>query len=441
MASTTRIVSIAVILAALAAGGYYTFGGKGGQSPQQHGGMPPPDVGVIDVKSADVPLTLAYAGRVAGFRTVEIRSMVSGTIMKREYIEGARVRQGDVLFRIDERPYKAAFDRANAQLAQAKATSLQAEENFKRIEELNAKQVATPKQLEDARAARDQARAAIKSAEADIETARLNLEFTVVKAPVSGPTSLLSPPEGSIAQAQQTVLTTITQLDPAYVNFSVTDAEYREFRELSEGRNKPLGDDDISVSVQFGDGTTYPQNGKVIMSSQNVDLRTGTVQIRTVFPNSDGVILPGQFVRVTLKGITLPKAIVIPQQAVSQGPQGTFVFAVNAQGAAEVRPVKLDREIGTGWVVREGLKEGDKIIVDGVMRVRPGAPVKASPYQPKQNGAAKAADAKSADAKPADTKAAGAKPEAKTADAKPADAKSADAKPASADAKPNEAKK
>jgi membrane fusion protein (multidrug efflux system) len=422
MASTTRIVSIAVILAAVAAGGYFTFGNKGGPAPQK-GAPPPPDVGVVDVTRVDVPLTLAYPGRVAGFRTVEIRSMVSGTIMKREYPEGARVKQGDTLFRIDPRPYQAAFDRANAQLAQAKATSLQAEENFKRIEELNVKQVATPKQLEDARAARDQARAAIQSVQADIETARLNLEFTVVKAPVSGPTSLLSPPEGSIAQAQQTVLTNITQLDPAYVNFSITDAEFREFRELSEGRDKPLGDNDISVTIQFGDGTTYPQNGKIIMSSQNVDLRTGTVQIRSVFPNSDGSILPGQFVRLMVKGITLPKAIVIPQQAVAQGPQGTFVFAVNSQGAAEVRPVKLDREVGTDWVVREGLKDGDKIIVDGVMRVRPGAPVKASPYVPKQNGAAKAADAKPATGKPAD---------AKAADAKPA---------AGADAKTNEAKK
>lgn len=438
MASTTRIVSIAVILAAVAAGGYYAFGSRG-PAPQQKGAPPPPDVGVVEVTRADVPLTLAYAGRVAGFRTVEIRSMVSGTIMKREYVEGARVKQGDVLFRIDERPYQATFDRANALLAQAKATSQQAEENFKRIDELNVKQVATPKQLEDARAARDQARAAIKSAEADIETARLNLEFTVVKAPVSGPTSLLSPPEGSIAQAQQTILTTITQLDPAYVNFSVTDAEFREFRALSEGRDKPLGDDDVSVSIQFGDGTTYPQTGKVIMSSQNVDLRTGTVQFRTVFPNRDGVILPGQFVRTAIKGITLQKAILIPQQAVNQSPQGTFVFVVNAQGAAEVRPVKLDREVGTNWVVRDGLKEGDKIIVDGVMRVRPGAPVKASPYQPKQaSAAAGPAGAKAADAKAADAKAADAKP----ADAKATDAKASDTKAApGGDAKPNEAKK
>lgn len=402
MAVTTRIVAGALVVLVAAAGGYYFLGNRGAAQPAQKAGAPaappPPDVGVLDIKRADVPLTLAYAGRVTGFRTVEIRAMVSGTLMKREFAEGARVRQGETLFRIDPRPYQAVFDRANAQLAQAKATSLQAEENFKRIQELANKQVATPKQLDDARAARDQAKAAIQSVEADIDNARLNLEFTVVKAPVAGPTALLSPPEGTIVQAQQTVLTTITQLDPAYVNFSVTDAELREFRVLSDNLERPLTDEDIKVTLQYGDGTIYPKPGKIIMSSQNVDLRTGTVQIRSVFPNSDGVILPGQFVRLIIKGITLPKAIVIPQQAVSQGPQGTFVFAVNSQGAAEVRPVKLDREVNGGWIVRDGLKEGDQIIVEGTMRVRPGAPVKASPMKPKQEADAKSLTAPAAPA-------------------------------------------
>jgi membrane fusion protein (multidrug efflux system) len=395
MTATTRIVAGTLVVLVAAAGGYYFLGSRGAQAPQKAGAPPPPDVTVLQIKRADVPLTLTYPGRVAGFRTVEIRSMVSGTIMKREYEEGARVKQGDTLFRIDPRPYQAAYDRAVAQLAQAKATAFQTEENFNRIQELTAKQVATPKQLDDARAARDQARAAVQSAEADIETAKLNLEFTIVKAPVAGPTAILSPPEGSIAQAQQTVLTTITQLDPAYVNFSTTEGELREFRMLNDGLERPLREDDIKVSIQFGDGAMYPKTGRIIMSSQNVDLRTGTVQIRSVFPNEEGILLPGQFVRLIVKGVTLPKAMLIPQQAVSQGPQGTFVYAVNASGAAEVRPVKLDREVNTSWVVREGLNEGDRVIVDGIMRVRPGAPVKASPYVPKEKGEqpGKAADA------------------------------------------------
>ena len=389
MTTGTRIVASVLVVLLAAAGGYYLLGASGAPAPQHKAGPPAPppaDVAVLEIKRANVPLALAYAGRVAGFRTVEIRAMVSGTIMKREYPEGARVRQGDILFRLDPRAYQATYDRAIAQLAQARATALAAEENFNRIQELSNKQVATPKQLDDARAARDQARATIQSVQADIDNAKINLEYTVVKAPVAGPTALLSPPEGSIAQAQQTVLTVITQLDPAYVNFSITDAELREFRSFSENLEKPLTDDDISVTLQYGDGTTYPQTGKIIMSATNVDLRTGTVQIRSVFPNAEGIILPGQFVRLIIKGITLPKAIVVPQQAVSQGPQGTFVYVVNSQNAAEVRPVKLDREVGNGWVVREGLNEGDRLIADGVMRVRPGAPVKASPYVAKAPG-------------------------------------------------------
>lgn len=390
MARKTRIVASTLVVLLVAAGGYYLLGASGAPAPMaQKGGPPAPppaDVGVMEIKRADVPLTIAYAGRVAGFRSVEVRAMVSGTIMKREFAEGSHVKQGDVLFQIDPRSYQAVYDRANAQLAQAKATAVQAEENFNRIQELANRQVATPKQLDDARAARDQSRAAIQSVEADIANARINLEYTVVKAPVAGPTALLSPPEGSIAQAQQTVLTTITQLDPAYVDFSVTDAELRDFRVFSHNLARPLTDDDITVTLQYGDGTTYPKTGKIIMSSQNVDMRTGTVQIRSTFPNADGIILPGQFVRLIIKGITVPKAIVIPQKAVSQGPQGTFVYTVNTQNAAEVRPVKLDREVGNGWIVREGLNEGDRVIADGVMRVRPGATVKASPYDPKAPG-------------------------------------------------------
>lgn len=416
MTPTTRVVAGALAVLLVGAGGYYfgqndavvarvngdlgnlaqralsmvgILGARGAQPPQQPPAPPPPDVTVLEIKRADVPLTLTYPARIAGFRSVEIRSMVSGTIMKRDYEEGARVKQGDTLFRIDPRPYQATYDRATAQLANAKATTLQAEENFNRIQELSNKQVATPKQLDDARAARDQARAAVQTAEADIETAKLNLEFTIVKAPVSGPTALLSPPEGSIAQAQQTVLTTITQLDPAYVNFSTTENELREFRIINDSLERPLREDDITATIRFGDGATYPQSGRIIMSSQNVDLRTGTVQIRSVFPNAEGALLPGQFVRLIIKGITLPKAILIPQQAVSQGPQGTFVYVVNANSAAEIRAVKLDREVNSNWVVREGLNDGDRIIVDGVMRVRPNAPVKASPYAPKAADAGK----------------------------------------------------
>jgi membrane fusion protein (multidrug efflux system) len=239
--------------------------------------------------------------------------------------------------------------------------------------------------MEDAQAARDLSKAAVKAAEADLATANLNMEYTTIRAPVSGPTALTSPAEGSLVQAQQSVLTTIWQLDPAYVNFSVTDAEYRDFRSFEEGRGRPLTDSDVWVKLQYGDGQTYPVNGKVNVSSQTVDQRTGTLQIRAIFPNPDGTILPGQFVRVMLGGLSLQNAFVIPAKAVSQGPQGTFVYVVGDKNTAEVRPVKLERELKDGWIVRDGLNDGDKLIADGVMRVRPGAPVKPTPLEAKDN--------------------------------------------------------
>jgi membrane fusion protein (multidrug efflux system) len=380
----TRVRTVLAVIALLAAGGgaYYYWTKPKAQPAPQAAAAQPAEVGVIEVRRADVPLGLTYAGRVAGFRNVEIRAQVSGIILKREFTEGAKVKQGDVLFRIDPRTYQAVLDRANAQLAQAQATLVQADEQFGRIEELARKQVATAKQLEDARAARDLARAAIQGAQADIQTAKLNIEFTTVRAPITGPTSLTSPPEGSLAQAQQTVLTTMTQLDPAYVNFSTSESEFVELRDMNEARAKPLKPEDIGVALQLGDGSTDPTKGSLDVSASTVDPRTGTLQIRAIFANPDGHLLPNQFVRVKLSGVTLQQVFVVPQRAVSQGPQGPFVYVVNQDNnAASVRPIKLDREVDGGWAVKDGLKDGERIVVDGVMRMRPGVPIKPVPAQ------------------------------------------------------------
>ncbi|HWL95330.1 MAG TPA: efflux RND transporter periplasmic adaptor subunit [Phycisphaerae bacterium] len=392
------------------AAGYFFLTAKPKQAAQK-AAPPPAEVGVMKVQRADVPLPLTYAGRVAGFRNVEIRAQVSGIILKREFVEGAKVKQGDVLFRIDPRSYQAALDRANAQLSQAQATLTQSEENYRRIEELSQKQVATGKQFEDARAARDLARAAVQGAQAEIQTAKLNIEFTTVKAPVTGPTSLTSPPEGSLVQAQQTVLTTITQLDPAYVNFSTSESEFVELRGINQAREKPLTPADIEVALQFGDRSPFPVKGKLDVSASTVDPRTGTLQIRSIFPNADGALLPNQFVRVLLTGVSLQNVFVVPQQAVSQGPQGAFVYVVNsANNGVMVRPIKLFREVAGGWAVKDDLKDGETIVVDGVQRVRPGAPIKPVPFDPASKNPAKAADAKSGDARSGAAQAAPGKP-------------------------------
>jgi membrane fusion protein (multidrug efflux system) len=343
---------------------------------------PPAQVGVVQIVAADVALPLDFSGRVAGFRVVEIRSQVNGVLLKREYQEGSVVDVGQVLFRIDPRTYEAALARANAQAAQARATLIQAEENFKRQEGLAAQKVATQKAYEDAIAVRDQARAQVLSTEADVLTAKLNIEFTVIKAPVKGPTSLVSPPEGTLIKAQDTLLTTITQLDPAYVNFTFTDSELRRLQEIDKSPEELFDSKDVKVELQFGDGAVYPHAGRVDTRSRTVDPRTGTILTRAIFPNVDGALLPGQFVRVKMTGITMPKAIVVPKIAISQGPLGPFVYLIEKDNVARARPVRIYRELPNGYIVRKGLEAGDRIVVDGVIRVRAGSIVNPVPFKP-----------------------------------------------------------
>jgi membrane fusion protein (multidrug efflux system) len=370
-----RTVSVAVGIALMVAVSFWWMRSR--EAPVGQLPTPPTEVGVIELSARDVPIPLQYAGRVVGFRVVEVRAQVGGILLKREYNEGAAVKVGDVLFQIDPRPYEAALARTNAQVDQAQATLTQAEENFARTQSLASRGVSTQKAVDDATAARDLGRAALQAAKADLDTAKLNLEYTTVRSPIAGPTSLTSPPEGALIQAQQTLLTTIMQVDPAYVNFTTTDRELREFQEINRHRSKPINAEDVKVVLQFADGGTHPQTGKLDTRSRTVDPRTGTIQIRTVFPNHDNTLLPGQFVRVNIEGVTMPDAIAVPKVAITQGPQGPFVYIVDANSVAQVRPVRLDRELTDSWLVREGLKAGERVVADGVIRVRPGAPVKA----------------------------------------------------------------
>ena len=343
---------------------------------------PPPQVGVLAIKGKSVPLTFTYAGRVAGFRDVEIRAQVSGTLLKREFSEGARVKHGDVLFRIDPRTYEVALDRAKAQLAQAEATLRQATENWKRVDELVKRQVSTEKQHDDARAALEQATASVQLSQAEVRNAELNVGYTTIASPVTGVTRLVSPPEGSLVLAQQTVLTSITQLDPAYVNFTFTDSELRQLQEIDKSAEELFDSKNVKVELQFGDGAVYPHTGTVDTRSRTVDPRTGTILTRAIFPNTDGALLPGQFVRVKMTGIVMPNAIVIPKIAISQGPLGPFVYLIEKDNVARARPVRIYRELPDGYIVRKGLAAGDRIVVDGVIRVRPGAVVNPVPYKP-----------------------------------------------------------
>jgi membrane fusion protein, multidrug efflux system len=402
----------ALLLVALAVGGYvYLKGPPEGLRAWTASLMPrsppapapaaqaaaPPEVGVIEVQRAEIPVPVEYAGRVEGFRDVEIRPRVGGLLLSREFDEGAKVSQGQVLFRIDPAPYQIALNRAEAQLAQAQATLRQAEADYERIDELVSRRVAAAQQLDQARAQRDQARASVQLAEAEVGSARLNLGYTTVTAPVAGVTALQSPPVGTLAQAQESLLTTITQLDPAYVSFSFTVEEGEAFRQLNLRRQVPITEKDLTVELQYGNRTAYPAPGRIDTAARRVDAQTGTIEARAIFPNPDGILLPGQFVRVLIRGVTIPDGIVVPDRAVSQGPQGPSVFVVGDNSTVQTRPIRLGEEVPAGWIVAEGLNGGERVVVDGVIRVRPGAPVKPVPADPGPDAAASARADASAD--------------------------------------------
>ncbi len=342
--------------------------------------MPPPPVTVVDVKPQTVPLTYQYAARISAFRQVDVRARVGGILLKRNFIEGSEVKAGDVLFLIDPASYEAALAQAQAQLMQAKAQLSQAQREEKRNIDLFDQKASSEKARDDAISARELAEASVAAAQAQVQTAQLNLDYTKVTAPVGGITSLEQVSEGSLigTTGDTGLLTSITQLDPVYVNFSFSDAEAAEVRHLIDLRKAKGEAPKLGVKISFGDGSTYDHAGVVDFTSSTIDVSTGTLQARAVVENPDRRLVPGQFVRATVTGVTLDNAIVIPEVSLMQSPQGQFVYTMDKEGKAHVNPVTLGQKIGDNWLVLSGLEAGDKLITEGIIKVRPGSPVQAT---------------------------------------------------------------
>jgi membrane fusion protein (multidrug efflux system) len=359
-----------------------------GAALAQGGQMPPPEVVVVEMKPADTPLTYEYAGRISAYRNVEVRARVSGILLSRNYTEGSVVKEGDVLFRIDPAPYEAALARAKAQLEQEKATLAKNEKDLERASQLFNRKVGTEKTLDDAQAAVALSKALIAAAEAQVRTAELDLGYTTVTAPIAGTTGMIARDEGSLVgtAADNSLLTRVTQLDPAYVNFSFTDTELAHVRGLIASGKASGPSGGLKVHIQFGDGQTYDKDGTVNFTEATIDQQTGTIRARAIVPNPDLKLVPGQFVRAIVNGVTLHDALVLPQAAVMQGPQGPFVYVVDAEGTAQVRPLVLGREVKGGWLVEKGLAAGDKVVAEGVIKVRPGIKVKVAEPTVSQDG-------------------------------------------------------
>lgn len=347
---------------------------------------PPPEVAVTEAQPKSVSLTYEFVGQTAGSREVEVRARVTGILLKRNYEEGALVRQGQSLFTIDPEPFKAALARAQAELAAAEARLGQAQRNSARLKPLFEAKAVSRKDYDDAVSLEEVAAADVKSAKARLTEARLNLEYTRVEAPISGIASRALPSEGSLVSGPNVLLTTVTQIDPIYVNFGISGNEQlRLKREVEAGRLSLPRDGKFEVSVQLSDDTTYDRTGKLGFTDVRVNTTTGTSDARATLPNPDRLLQPGQFVRVRLTGASRPNVISVPQRAVLEGQKGKFVYVVNGDGKTEARPIEVGDWMGDAWLVNAGLSGGERIIVDGVMKIAPGAPVRVAAGKPEKD--------------------------------------------------------
>jgi membrane fusion protein (multidrug efflux system) len=364
---------------------------------QQQGGgfsgFPPAAVTLAEVKTITVPLRFEYVGQTAGSKEAEVRARVQGILEKRTYQEGGRVAAGQVLFVIDPKPYAVMVAQNEATLAQAQAEHAQAKRNLERLRSLISENAISKREFDDAVSAEETSAAGVKLAQAKVAESRLNLGYTTVNAPVAGYASRSLKSEGSlVSPGQDSLLTTISQIDPIYVNFSISEAEkLRIDRMTAEGKLvAPDAKKGQEIGLRLSDGTTFPRKGRLAFIDSRINADSGSFDARATIANADGALRPGQFVRVLVEGNTRPNAIVVPQRAVMEGPQGKFVYV--AGKSAEGKDVALPHPVVVGdwveveganqWIVESGLKPGDQVVIDGQAKIFPmpnGTPIVLGP--------------------------------------------------------------
>jgi membrane fusion protein, multidrug efflux system len=340
-------------------------------------GMPPPEVTVETVTPRTLALAFEYVGQTAGSREVEVRARVSGILIKRNFVEGAPVKEGQSLYTVDPAPFEAALARAEADVVAAQARYEQAKRNAARLVPLYAEKAVSQKEHDDAVSGEEIGAADLKSARARLTEAKLNLSYTKVEAPVSGVASRSIRSEGTLVEGPQTLLTSVIQIDPIWVNFGIPDNQQAEIsKEVQAGRVALPKNGQFEVSLKRADGSMYERTGRLNFADVRVSTTTGTRESRAELPNPKGELQPGEFVRVILRGATRPDALTVPQRAVLEGPQGKFVYIVDQNGTAQPRPIEVGDWAGDAWVINKGVQPGDRVITEGLMRLGPGAPVR-----------------------------------------------------------------
>ncbi|HVN97792.1 MAG TPA: efflux RND transporter periplasmic adaptor subunit [Syntrophorhabdaceae bacterium] len=353
-----------------------------------------PEVAVVVLKAERVPIITELPGRTSAFLIAEVRPQVSGVIQKRLFNEGDDVQFGQPLYQIDPATYEAAYEGAKAALARAEANAVSVASRVGRYKELVAVSAVSNQEYDDAFAALKQAEAEIVGQKAAVENARINLSYTRITAPIGGRIGKSNVTVGALATAYQApVFTTIQQLDPIYVDATQSSANLLELkRNIAAGRIKGEGPDRAQVKLVLEDGTAYAWEGTLKFSDITVDPSTGSFILRIVFPNPKHILLPGMYVRALVQEGVAEQAILAPQQGISRDPKGNPVaLIVNDEGKVEQRMITTDRAIGDKWLVTSGLKPGDRLIVEGLQKVRPGVPVKVASNDRSEKGGAKAA--------------------------------------------------
>jgi membrane fusion protein (multidrug efflux system) len=344
----------------------------------------PVNVTVYTVERRDTPVAAVYIAQTQSSQAVNIQARVSGFLDKRVYTEGAMVKAGQILFQMDQKPFQAQLDAQQAAMQRNQAALEVAKANLARTKPLAEQNALSQKDLDDAKGQYEQSAAAVEQSKAQVQEAQLNLSYTTIRSPVDGVSSFAAVADGTYLSPQNSQLTTVSVLTPMWINFSVSENQMERIRdEIKRGTFKLPEGGKFVVQIELVDGTIFPHTGRITFADPSYNSQTGTFLIRATVANPDGVLRPNQYVRTRLIGAVRPNAIVVPQRAVQQSAKGHFVWVINKQDAAELRPVTVGEWFdGDGWFITEGLEAGEKIVVDGGIRLAQGSAVKATPYVP-----------------------------------------------------------
>jgi len=332
----------------------------------------------MTITPRDTPVVFEFTAQTESSREVQIRARVDGFLDRRTYVEGSLVKSGETMFLMDRKPFEAALQTAKGQLSQQQARYQVAKANLARVQPLVAQNALSKKDLDDAVGGEAQAAAAVIAAKGEVDTALLNLSYTTIKSPLTGLSSFAKQQDGSYVTATQSgLLTTVYQLNPIWVNFSVSENEMLRYRDqIATGHLRFPPENNFTVSLVLADGSVYAEHGSIDFANPAFSTETGTFLVRAVFDNPKAVLRPGQFVRARVAGAIRPNAILVPQRAVLQGSKSHFLWVVDAESKGRQRVVEVGEWQGDDWFITDGLKPGERVVVDGAIRVTAGAPLK-----------------------------------------------------------------